>query len=323
MEQDAQRREQNNPILLKRKNKSKKTILIFFAMILAGAFVSYFLFFSTKKDDDVKSEDQNMPASKEEKIEEPKIDKELDADRDGLPDYLEKIIGTDGNNSDTDGDGYADLTEIKNGYDPLTAKKYSDQEWGLIKGKIKMEDREYYDKTFETAPLLSQDPNAASETDPTPEGTLSKFITVYEANNIRDLLDVFNKATIYKLSEEADKNGQLSYETMFSIGLFDIFYHQTKYGVIERTDVFAVMAPEKREVEEGKIKGLVINQGEKVADYEIKQRPDIYFEKEDGEWKINMNVSILDMNLRKLYVGEKMREDEINNLKIEWKKSLE
>jgi hypothetical protein len=42
-----------------------------------------------------------------------------DTDQDGIPDYIEKIIGTDPLNSDTDGDGYLDGEEIENGYNPL------------------------------------------------------------------------------------------------------------------------------------------------------------------------------------------------------------
>jgi len=41
-----------------------------------------------------------------------------DPDKDGLPNYLEYIHGTDPNNADTDGDGFSDGVEIGNGYDP-------------------------------------------------------------------------------------------------------------------------------------------------------------------------------------------------------------
>ena len=43
----------------------------------------------------------------------------IDSDLDGLPDDLEKRIGTDPNKADTDGDGYKDGEEVKNGYNPL------------------------------------------------------------------------------------------------------------------------------------------------------------------------------------------------------------
>lgn len=41
-----------------------------------------------------------------------------DADKDGLPDDLERIYQTDPNNPDTDGDGFPDGAEVANGYDP-------------------------------------------------------------------------------------------------------------------------------------------------------------------------------------------------------------
>lgn len=43
----------------------------------------------------------------------------FDSDGDGLPDELEKKIGTDPNSADTDKDSYGDLSEIKNGYNPI------------------------------------------------------------------------------------------------------------------------------------------------------------------------------------------------------------
>lgn len=42
----------------------------------------------------------------------------IDSDGDGLSDDLEKYYGTRADNKDTDGDGYDDATEIKNGYNP-------------------------------------------------------------------------------------------------------------------------------------------------------------------------------------------------------------
>ncbi len=41
-----------------------------------------------------------------------------DSDEDGLSDDMEILYKTDKNNPDTDGDGYTDGEEVKNGYDP-------------------------------------------------------------------------------------------------------------------------------------------------------------------------------------------------------------
>lgn len=42
-----------------------------------------------------------------------------DTDRDGLYDAFEKVYGTDWTNPDTDYDGYTDLAELRNGYNPF------------------------------------------------------------------------------------------------------------------------------------------------------------------------------------------------------------
>ncbi len=48
------------------------------------------------------------------------MDKTLDSDNDGLTDYEERnVYKTDPNKNDTDGDGYSDGIEIRNGYNPL------------------------------------------------------------------------------------------------------------------------------------------------------------------------------------------------------------
>ncbi|MFH1565149.1 MAG: Ig-like domain-containing protein [bacterium] len=43
----------------------------------------------------------------------------IDSDQDGLPDDMEKRIGSDPNNADTDNDGYLDGEEVKNNFDPM------------------------------------------------------------------------------------------------------------------------------------------------------------------------------------------------------------
>lgn len=71
----------------------------------------------------------------------------IDKDNDGLPDDLEKSIGTDFTQVDTDGDGYSDKVELANGYDPLgngrlvfdsnIANKYKG--WALVQTESKNE----------------------------------------------------------------------------------------------------------------------------------------------------------------------------------------
>ncbi len=148
MEQDTQTSENNNQVdngVLFRKPKkksSKKIVLLVGAIVvILGVVASYFLFFSDKKD-------ENVPVLEDEKSEEVEIDKELDSDQDGLPNYIEKVLGTDVNNSDTDGDGYSDFEEIKNGYNPLSDEKYTEEEWEEVKEEIRNEDEEFYGSIF-------------------------------------------------------------------------------------------------------------------------------------------------------------------------------
>ncbi|MBU4141764.1 hypothetical protein KKE99_02740, partial [Patescibacteria group bacterium] len=112
------------------------------AIISAAA---YYFFFLNKNNAEPIAPKNNSNVSKTENV----IDKNLDTDQDKLPDYLEKILGTDENNSDTDGDGYDDLVEIKNGYDPLNGEKYSAEEWQAVKEKIRNENEEFFNIKFE------------------------------------------------------------------------------------------------------------------------------------------------------------------------------
>ncbi|HSD12299.1 MAG TPA: Ig-like domain-containing protein, partial [Patescibacteria group bacterium] len=50
----------------------------------------------------------------------------LDSDEDGLPDDVERRIGTDPMNKDTDGDGYDDGTELRGGYNPRGKGRLAD-----------------------------------------------------------------------------------------------------------------------------------------------------------------------------------------------------
>lgn len=54
-----------------------------------------------------------------------------DVDNDGLTNAEETLYGTDPNNPDTDGDGYKDGEEVKNGYNPLGAGQLDSDNDGL------------------------------------------------------------------------------------------------------------------------------------------------------------------------------------------------
>jgi len=74
-----------------------------------------------------------------------------DSDGDMIPDNIEKIIGTNANKKDTDGDGYGDLEEIKKGFNPVgksPTDKLSDSEFASMKEKIKKADEVFYKNNF-------------------------------------------------------------------------------------------------------------------------------------------------------------------------------
>ena len=141
----------------KRINK-KIILLVTIILIIIGSGTVYFLFLN-KEDDNKLSENDDAIVLEDEK--EVEINKELDSDQDRLPDHLEKILGTDLNKIDTDGDSYSDFDEIKNGYNPVGDEKYTEKEWGVIKENIKSEDEKLYKEMFgdidETGQILSCD----------------------------------------------------------------------------------------------------------------------------------------------------------------------
>lgn len=148
------------PPLVSGKNSKFILIAIVLVLIIIGGY-----YFYTK---DNNSEPVNSPAAVIPTAT-PTVDKNLDSDKDGLPDAIEKVLGTYITKTDTDSDGYNDLEEIKSGYSPLiagAAGKYVQEEWDLVKGKIKIEDRDFYEKEF-GMPVASQSPS------PSPEASLS------------------------------------------------------------------------------------------------------------------------------------------------------
>ncbi|MCK5413130.1 MAG: DUF4215 domain-containing protein [Candidatus Pacebacteria bacterium] len=60
----------------------------------------------------------------------------IDSDGDGLPDDIEKRIGTDPYKTDSDDDGFDDLTEIKNGYNPKGEGSLKSEITGIEKAII-------------------------------------------------------------------------------------------------------------------------------------------------------------------------------------------
>lgn len=113
----------------------------------------------------------------------PIVDMNLDSDKDGLPDAIEKVLGTYMTKADTDDDGYTDLQEIKSGYNPLiagAAGKYSPEEWDNVKGKIKIEDRGFYEREFGApiAPVQSPISSPALSSTPSQSPNVSPVVSI-------------------------------------------------------------------------------------------------------------------------------------------------
>lgn len=89
----------------------------------------------------------------------------IDTDKDGLSDTWEKLIGTDLNNSDTDGDGYLDGAEVVAGFDPLNAEPKKVEK--TIKVDLKTQHLWYYfgEKLMADFPISS-----GIKSMPTPKG---------------------------------------------------------------------------------------------------------------------------------------------------------
>ena len=168
--------EQNNQFIKSDTGSKKKSVLLIISiLIIIGFSAIYFLFL--KKEDS-----SSLPVENKKEV---KIDKELDTDQDGLPDYMETILGTDKNNSDTDGDNYSDFDEIKNSYNPLNDKKFTEEEWEVLKDIIKGKDEEIFREMFESSIV---NPNNAGVNDFVCGTSVVKDIdgNVYNTVSIRD-----------------------------------------------------------------------------------------------------------------------------------------
>lgn len=139
-------------------NSGSKFALAVIVLILIGVVgIGGYYFFKKNKNESV-SQLKNIPVVTPTETpintsaETPKADMNMHNDNDGLSDAIEKAIGTDPINPDTDGDGFNDLQEIKNGYSPLVmgaAGKYTPEQWQAVKEKIRIINPEFYREMFE------------------------------------------------------------------------------------------------------------------------------------------------------------------------------
>jgi hypothetical protein len=151
----------------------------------------------------------------------PTADKTLDSDKDGLPDSIEKVLGTYMTKADTDGDGFADLQEIKNGYNPLVAGaagKYYPEEWVLVKEKIKTENKEFYEKEFGASASLPSPSPASSSSFVFPDDYKLKDSEIPAGFHYKPVSDE-NKDYGYSTNPGfllKDSGGELVYRSMLS-----------------------------------------------------------------------------------------------------------
>lgn len=66
----------------------------------------------------------------------------LDTDKDGLPDELEKVIGTSEIKMDTDGDGFDDKAELEKGFNPAGEGRWSDAPSETYKNRLVVSKRD-------------------------------------------------------------------------------------------------------------------------------------------------------------------------------------
>ena len=105
-------------------NKSKKKLIYgiaVFIIIAISIFLVIYFRENKKTDDDFKIENDIVFNDKKSEPVKP------DFDSDGLFDEEEELLGTDKFKNDTDDDGYSDLAEIENGYDPLGEGKMNEE----------------------------------------------------------------------------------------------------------------------------------------------------------------------------------------------------
>lgn len=114
--------QQNQEMNSQTGNSRSKKKLIYGVVVFIIIAILIFLAISFKENK--KENDNIMPV--DDVVADDKII-EIDSDSDGLLDDEESLLGTDKFKSDTDDDGYSDLAEIKNGYNPLGEGKTSEE----------------------------------------------------------------------------------------------------------------------------------------------------------------------------------------------------
>lgn len=79
------------------------------------------------------------------------VEDKLDTDSDGLTDKVEKMLKTDLYSADTDGDGFTDFDEIRDGHTPMKPRpwdEYTAEEFAKVKADIKYVSIDIYDSLF-------------------------------------------------------------------------------------------------------------------------------------------------------------------------------
>ena len=160
----------------------------------------------------------------------------IDTDHDGLPDDIERSLGTDPNKADTDGDGVSDAEELKQGTDPLgegaMERRVSPAETAII-GHQPLEQPlgagqvdENYDVVLGAPagnepptgidvnriifPKMSPDPNAPPP-EPEPEKDKKVSLSGHCASDTTCLLYIYSYVPLV-LATVTDRDGNWSYD---------------------------------------------------------------------------------------------------------------
>jgi hypothetical protein len=155
----------------------------------------------------------------------------IDSDQDGLPDDMEKIIGSDPDNNDTDGDGLSDGEEVKNDFNPLgegeLIRNVTPIETAILNGEIleqPLVDGELKENLMQVNEVMTDE---AGKNDLEISGTAvpNSVVTLYMYSTIAILANV-----------QADAQGRWTYK----------FDERLKDG---EHDIYATITNEKGEIE--------------------------------------------------------------------------